>query len=143
VGCLDIVWMVVSPGSAHSFRISMVRNDVVVVGELFVADGAYSGLLPHLAVQQFSHLRRRSQFPVSSRVVRIFHSLDSETYQLRLGEYFASTARRRPVDRAHFVGTESHGRISPCWVGRFRGLGSAKVGSYECGRTPISSAFCT
>ncbi len=35
----------------------MVRNDVVVVGELFVADRAYSGLLPHLAVQQFSHLR--------------------------------------------------------------------------------------
>ena len=33
---LDIVWMVVSPRSAHSFGISMVWDDVVVIGELFV-----------------------------------------------------------------------------------------------------------
>ena len=38
--------------------ILVIRYDVVVVGELFVADRAYSGLLPHLAVQQFSHLCR-------------------------------------------------------------------------------------
>ena len=56
--CLDIVRVVISPRSAHSFRILVVRNDVVVVGELFVTDGADSGLLPHLAVQEFPHLRR-------------------------------------------------------------------------------------
>jgi len=50
--------MIISSRSAHSFRILVVRNDVVVVGKLFAADGAYSGLLPHFAVQQFSHLRR-------------------------------------------------------------------------------------
>jgi hypothetical protein len=37
--------MIVSPSSSHSFRILVVRNDIVVVGELFVADGAYSGVL--------------------------------------------------------------------------------------------------
>jgi len=50
--------MIISPRSAHSFRILVVRNDVVVVGEFFVADGADSALLPHLAVQQFPYLRR-------------------------------------------------------------------------------------
>src|SRR5581483_3718218 len=31
---LDVVWMAVSPCSSHSFRILVVRNDVVVVSEL-------------------------------------------------------------------------------------------------------------
>jgi hypothetical protein len=81
VCCLDIVWMVISPRSTHSFGILMVWNDVVVVGELFVADRAYSGLLPHLAVQQFPHLRGGSQLPISSRVVRIFDALNSKSYE--------------------------------------------------------------
>jgi len=56
--CLDVVRMIVPPGSSHSFGILVIRNDVIVVGELIVADRAYSGLLPHLAVQQCSHLCR-------------------------------------------------------------------------------------
>jgi hypothetical protein len=59
----------------------VIWNDVVVVGELFVADRAYSGLLPHLAVQQFPHLRGGSQLPISSRVVRIFDALNSKSYE--------------------------------------------------------------
>lgn len=38
--CLDIVWMIVSPRSSHAFRVPVVRNNVVVICELFVADSA-------------------------------------------------------------------------------------------------------
>ena len=56
--CLNIVGMIVPPGSTHAFRILVVRNDVVGIGELFMADCAYAGLLPNLAVQQIAHFRR-------------------------------------------------------------------------------------
>ncbi len=36
----------------------MVGDDVVVIREVFVADGAYPALLDNLSVQQFSHLGR-------------------------------------------------------------------------------------
>jgi len=42
--------MVVSPGAAHSFRFSVVRDDIVVIGEVFVADGAYAALLDNLSI---------------------------------------------------------------------------------------------
>ena len=48
--CSNIVWVVVSPSSSHPFGILMIGNDVVVVGELFVADRTYSSLLADLAV---------------------------------------------------------------------------------------------
>jgi hypothetical protein len=50
------VWMVVSPRSSHSFRILVVRHDVVVIGELFVADCAYSVLLGGSPPRKFPHL---------------------------------------------------------------------------------------
>ena len=50
--------MVVSPRSSHSFRIFVVRDDVVVIREVFVADGAYPALLDNLSVQKFPHLGR-------------------------------------------------------------------------------------
>jgi hypothetical protein len=46
---LDIVWMIISPRSSHSFRVLVVWNDVVVIREVFVADGAYSALLENLS----------------------------------------------------------------------------------------------
>src|SRR5215475_10423729 len=52
---LNIVWMVVAPGSAHPFRVPVVGYDVVIVRELFVADGADATLQPDLAVQQLPH----------------------------------------------------------------------------------------
>jgi hypothetical protein len=36
----------------------MVWNDVVVVGEIFVTDGALPVLLDHLPVQKFPHFGR-------------------------------------------------------------------------------------
>jgi hypothetical protein len=53
---LDIVRMIISPGAAHSFGIPMIRDDVAIVRELFMADWAYPVLLNNLPVQQFPHL---------------------------------------------------------------------------------------
>ena len=43
--------MVVSPRSAHPFWIPMVWDDVAVVGELFVAYGAFPVLFDNFPVQ--------------------------------------------------------------------------------------------
>jgi hypothetical protein len=46
----DIVWVVVSPRSPHSFGISMIRHDISVVGELFVTDGTLPVLVDDFPV---------------------------------------------------------------------------------------------
>ncbi len=56
--CLDIVRMIIPPRSAHSFRTLVVRDDIVVIREVFVADGAYPTLLDDLSVQNLPHLGR-------------------------------------------------------------------------------------
>jgi hypothetical protein len=48
--CLDIVRMVIPPRSSHSFRVLVVRYHIVVIREVFVADGAYPALLENLSV---------------------------------------------------------------------------------------------
>lgn len=101
--------MIISPRSAHPLRISVVRNNVVVIGEFLMADGAYSTLLPDLPVEQFAELRWRPQFPESPRMVRICNPLNSESYQPGLRQELAATAGERFVDWANFIGAESHG----------------------------------
>jgi len=56
--CPDIVRVVVSPGPSHSFWIPVVWNNIVIVREFFVADGAFPILLDNLPVQEFPHFRR-------------------------------------------------------------------------------------
>ena len=107
--CLDIVRMIVPPRSPHSFRAFVVRNDVVVVGEFFVADGARASLFSDLAVEQLPHLPRRSKFPISTRVVRISNPLNSKPNQFGLGKEVAATASQGSVDGAQFIATKSHG----------------------------------
>jgi hypothetical protein len=83
--CLDVVWMIVPPPSAHSFRIPMVGDDFVIIAKLFVANCAYAALLADLSVEQFPHLGRGSQLPVSARMMRIFDSLNTKSDHLGLG----------------------------------------------------------
>ena len=52
---LDIVRMIVSPSSSHSLGILMVRDDIAIVCELFMADGTFPVLLDNLSVQHLSH----------------------------------------------------------------------------------------
>ena len=83
----------------------MIRHDVVVVGELFVAEGARASLLSDLAIEQLPHLPRRSKFPVSTRVVWIFNPLNSKPNQFGLGKERAAAASQGSVDGAQFVRT--------------------------------------
>jgi hypothetical protein len=53
---LDVFRMVISPGSSHAFRVSVVRYNVAAVGKFVVANGALSGLLEDLSIQQLPHL---------------------------------------------------------------------------------------
>jgi hypothetical protein len=55
---LDVFGMVVSPTSSHARRARVVRYDVVVIVELFLADGAFSVLRDNFAVEQFPHFCR-------------------------------------------------------------------------------------
>jgi hypothetical protein len=105
---LDIVRVVVSPRSSHAFGILVVRNDVVIVREFFVAECAYACLLPNLAVQQLPHLGRRSQLPVSTRMVRILNPLHPKPNDLRLRKEFPTAAGERSVNGTQFICTKSH-----------------------------------
>jgi hypothetical protein len=53
---LDVFRMVISPGSSHTFGVSVVRYDVAAVGKFLVTDGALSCLLHDFSVQQLPHL---------------------------------------------------------------------------------------
>jgi len=50
--------MIISPRSTHSFGILVVRDDICVVCELFVADGAFPVLRDNFSIEQFPHFRR-------------------------------------------------------------------------------------
>jgi hypothetical protein len=47
---LDIIRVIVSPGSAHAFRILVVWNDIVVIREFLMTDGADAALLSNFAI---------------------------------------------------------------------------------------------
>jgi hypothetical protein len=72
--------MIVSPRPSHPFGISVVRHNVAVICELFVADCTYPVLLDNLPIQQFPHLSWGPEFSVSSRVMRIFDALYAHPY---------------------------------------------------------------
>ena len=107
--CLDVVRVVVPPRSSHSFRISVIGDDVVVIGKFLVTDGANASLLPDLAVQQFPHFCRRSEFPISTRMMQILNPLHAKSDRLWLGKRFSPTAGKRSVDGTQFIIAKSHG----------------------------------
>jgi len=51
--------MIVPPRSAHSFRVLVVWDDVAVLGEFVVAEGAFAALLGDFPVQQLPHFSGR------------------------------------------------------------------------------------
>ena len=66
---LDVFRVVISLGSSHSFRVSVVRYDIAAVVEFTVAYGTLPILLDDFSVQQFSHLCRRADFAIPPRVM--------------------------------------------------------------------------
>jgi len=75
---LDVFRMVISPGTAHSFRVSVVRYDFAAVGKFIVANGALPRLLHDFSVQQLPHLGWRTEFAISPGVMRIFDALNTK-----------------------------------------------------------------
>jgi hypothetical protein len=75
---LDVVRMVISPCSSHSFGILVIGHDVAVVRKLFEADSADSVLLGDFPLQKFPHFCGGPEFPISSRVVWILDTLNTE-----------------------------------------------------------------
>jgi hypothetical protein len=66
--------MVVSPRPSHSFGIPVVWYNVVVVGELFVADRTDPVLFNNLPVQEFPRFSGRPEFPISPGMMGIFNA---------------------------------------------------------------------
>ena len=87
----------------------MVWHNVVVVRELMLADGADSVLFGDFPLQKLPHFCGGSEFPISSRVMRIFNALHTEPYSAYLWDLLPAAAENRSLDGTEFVATESHG----------------------------------
>ena len=107
--CLDIVRVIISPSSAHSFWIPVVRHHIVIVCELFMADGALPVLLDNLPVEQFPHFSGGSEFSISPQMMRIINASDTRLQSARIGRLFPAAAGDRSVDWAVFIAMEFHG----------------------------------
>jgi hypothetical protein len=77
VNCLNIIGMVVAPGSSHASWVDVVRNDVVVVSELHIAECAFPALFDNLAIEQPPHLCVGAEFPVSPGMIGILDPLQA------------------------------------------------------------------
>jgi hypothetical protein len=106
---LDVLRMVISPGSSHSFRVSVVGYDVAAVGKFMVANGALPSLLDDFSVQQFPHLGWRPEFAIAPGVVRIFDALNTKLKSAFFPRLLATAAEQRSMDWAVFISTEFHG----------------------------------
>lgn len=131
--------MIVSPRTAHSFRLLVIRNNVVVVRELFIAGRTDPALFDDLPVHQFPHLCRRSQLPIPSGVVGVLYALNPESYDLGFRKDISATASARSVNWAEFVGTESHD-TSPVVLGGCEGVSASKTAK-RAGTTQTSAVW--
>ena len=92
--CLDIVRVVIPPRSSHPFGISVVWHDVVIVGELFVADCANSLLLADFPLQQFPHFGWGSEFSIAPRMMRIVNAANPGLYRADTLRLLATAAAK-------------------------------------------------
>jgi len=120
---LDVFRVVISPGSSHSFRVSVIRYDIAAIVKFIVTDGALPGLFDDLSVEQFPHLCWRTELAISPGVVWIFDALDTKLKSTSISRLLATAAEQRTMDWAEFIPTELHG-ISPEW----RSMGYAGYG---------------
>jgi len=75
---LNVVGMIVSPCPAHAAGANVVRYDVAIVGEPFLAEGTDAILRRNLSVHQLTHLGVRTDLPISSWVMGIVDATDSQ-----------------------------------------------------------------
>jgi hypothetical protein len=103
--------MIISPRATHSSGILVVRDNVVVVGELFVADCAYSFLLGDFPLQKFPHFGGGSELSVAPRMMRVLNASNSRLKHSHTMRSFSPAAADRFVGGTVLVWTEFHGQL--------------------------------
>ena len=78
MNCLDILGVVISPRTSHSFGLNVVWNNFVAIREGGFADCTLPLLLGDLSVQQFPHFGRRANFAIPPGVVTVFDALNTK-----------------------------------------------------------------
>jgi hypothetical protein len=107
---LDVVGMIVPPRPSHTAGIDVVWNDVAIVRELSLAEGAYSILGGDLSVHQLPHLGIGTDLSISARMMGIVDSTDSHLPRLSILWYrFPAATELRAMNWAQLISTESHG----------------------------------
>ena len=72
----------------------MVGDYVAVIGERFVAKGAYAVLVDYFAIKELSHLVVGADFPVSPRVLLVLNAPNTHLAPAPFfGNSFSATAR--------------------------------------------------
>ena len=89
---LDVLEVVVPPGSSHAFGLDVVGHNLVVIRERYAADCAFPVLLDDFSIQQLPHLGWRTEFAISPGVVRIFDALNTKPKSAFLPRLLASAA---------------------------------------------------
>lgn len=106
---LDVVGMIVPPRSSHSTWIDVVRNDIAVIRELPLAEGAHTVLGGDLPVRQFPHFGVGADLSISAWVLGIVNTPNSHLTRSSFLRYgLPSAARKRTVNWAHLISSESH-----------------------------------
>ena len=108
---LDVLGMVVAPGSAHALGLDMVGDGVIEVPELLPADRASPLLLPDFALKQTPHLRRGAALAITARMMRIFDSLNRRPWPAVPGQALSTAAEERMVNGTELVATQFHNGI--------------------------------
>ena len=74
---LDVVGVVVVPGSAHPFGLDVIGNGVAEVAKFPPADRAAAFLLSDFVLEQAAHLCRRAKLAITAMMMRVFDSSHS------------------------------------------------------------------
>jgi hypothetical protein len=101
--------MVVPPCSTHPAGVLVIRHNVAVVREPFLAYGTVAVLRYDLPIQELSHFSVGSDFAVASGMLRIFDAPNAKLAQaLFFGNCFPAAAKQGAVNWTKLIAAESH-----------------------------------
>ncbi len=104
VNCLNVLRMIVSPGSSHSSGMDMVGHNVAIVGEPLLAESAYPILQSNLPVEELPHFAVGAEFSVSPGMMRIFNAPNAHLARPFLSrDCFSAAAEERTVNWAQLI----------------------------------------
>jgi hypothetical protein len=113
---LNVVGMIVSPGSSNAAWVDVVGNNVIVVSEVHIAECAFPALFDNLAVEQPPHLCVGAEFSISPRMMDVFNPLHAQLIQFSdPWDWLPPTAGQRAMDRTILIAAKFHW-ISSRWL---------------------------